>query len=101
MNVVIDKTKAVTAYSSTHRLFTEGQRLAMIAADGDLHRFHPYRWDPDGCWEQTAPRDSATHAMSARAKSPPPATRSERSEVRSSGRPRAQRAGQSEIRGGG
>src|SRR5204863_7923707 len=34
MNLVIDKTKGVTAYSSLHRLYTEAQRLAMIAADG-------------------------------------------------------------------
>ena len=34
MNVVIDQTKGITAYSSTHRLFTETQRLAIIAADG-------------------------------------------------------------------
>ncbi|HZC72945.1 MAG TPA: DUF222 domain-containing protein [Jatrophihabitans sp.] len=34
MNVVIDKTKGITGYSSVQRLFTEAQRLAMIAADG-------------------------------------------------------------------
>jgi hypothetical protein len=34
MNVVIDKTKGITAYSSTARLFPEGARLAMIAHDG-------------------------------------------------------------------
>jgi hypothetical protein len=34
MNVVIDKTKGVTAYSPLRRLFTEQQRLAMIALDG-------------------------------------------------------------------
>ncbi|WP_375499498.1 DUF222 domain-containing protein [uncultured Jatrophihabitans sp.] len=31
---VLDSVKGITAYSSTHRLFTEGQRLAMIARDG-------------------------------------------------------------------
>jgi hypothetical protein len=30
---LLSKTKAVTAYSSTQRIFTEGQRLAMIARD--------------------------------------------------------------------
>ena len=34
MNVVIDKTQGITAYSSTARLFPEGARLAMIALDG-------------------------------------------------------------------
>jgi hypothetical protein len=34
MNVVIDKTKGITAYSSIQRFHTESQRLAMIAADG-------------------------------------------------------------------
>jgi hypothetical protein len=34
MNVVIDKTKGITAYSSTARLFPENARLAMIAHDG-------------------------------------------------------------------
>ena len=34
MNVVIDKTKGITAYSSTARLFPEGARLSMIAHDG-------------------------------------------------------------------
>jgi hypothetical protein len=34
MNTVIDKTKGVTAYSSTGRLFPEGARLAMFAFDG-------------------------------------------------------------------
>ena len=34
MNVVIDKTKGIAAYSSTARLFPEGARLAMIAHDG-------------------------------------------------------------------
>ena len=34
MNVVIDKTQAITAYSSTARLFTEAQRLALAALDG-------------------------------------------------------------------
>ncbi len=34
MNVVIDRTQGVTAYSSIQRLFTEQQRLAMIATDG-------------------------------------------------------------------
>ena len=34
MNVVIDKTKGITAYSSTARLFTETQRLALAALDG-------------------------------------------------------------------
>jgi hypothetical protein len=31
--VVLDRAKRVLAYSSTHRIFTEGQRLAMIARD--------------------------------------------------------------------
>ena len=30
---LLDKTKAVTAYSSVHRIFTEPQRLAIIARD--------------------------------------------------------------------
>jgi hypothetical protein len=34
MNVVIDKTKGITAYSNTHRLYTETQRLAIAALDG-------------------------------------------------------------------
>ncbi|HZC53582.1 MAG TPA: DUF222 domain-containing protein [Mycobacterium sp.] len=34
MNVVLDHTHKVTAYSSIHRLFTEAQRLAMFATDG-------------------------------------------------------------------
>jgi hypothetical protein len=34
MNVVIDRTKGITAYSSLQRCFGEAQRLAMIAADG-------------------------------------------------------------------
>jgi hypothetical protein len=34
MNVVIDKTKGITAYSSTARLFSETQRLARAAVDG-------------------------------------------------------------------
>jgi hypothetical protein len=34
MNVVIDKTQGITAYSSTARLFPENARLAMIAHDG-------------------------------------------------------------------
>ncbi len=34
MNVVIDKTKGITAYSSTARLHTERQRLARAAVDG-------------------------------------------------------------------
>jgi hypothetical protein len=34
MNVVIDKTKGITAYSDTARLFTENQRLARAAIDG-------------------------------------------------------------------
>jgi hypothetical protein len=34
MGVVIDRIKGVTAYSSIHRLHTEAQRLAIIAADG-------------------------------------------------------------------
>ncbi len=34
MAVVLDKTQAITAYSSIHRLFTETQRLAMAARDG-------------------------------------------------------------------
>jgi hypothetical protein len=34
MNLVIDKTKAITAYSSLHRLFYETQRLALAAVDG-------------------------------------------------------------------
>ena len=34
MNVVIDKTRGITAYSTTARLFTETQRLALAALDG-------------------------------------------------------------------
>jgi hypothetical protein len=34
VNVVLDKTKGITAYSSLHRLFTEQQRLALAAVDG-------------------------------------------------------------------
>lgn len=34
MNVVLNKTKAITSYSSLHRLATEQQRLAIFAADG-------------------------------------------------------------------
>jgi hypothetical protein len=34
MNVVIDKTQGITAYSSLQRLFTEQQRLALLAVDG-------------------------------------------------------------------
>lgn len=34
MNVVIDKNQGITAYSSVQRLFTEQQRLAILAADG-------------------------------------------------------------------
>ena len=34
MNVVIDKTKGITAYSSLQRLHTEQQRLALAAVDG-------------------------------------------------------------------
>jgi hypothetical protein len=34
MNVVIDKTKGITAYSSLQRLFTEQQRLVLAAIDG-------------------------------------------------------------------
>jgi hypothetical protein len=34
MNVVIDKTKGITAYSTTARLHTEAQRLARAAIDG-------------------------------------------------------------------
>jgi hypothetical protein len=34
MNVVIDRTKGITAYSSTARLFSETQRLARAAVDG-------------------------------------------------------------------
>jgi hypothetical protein len=34
MNVVIDKTRGITAYSSTARLHTEAQRLARAALDG-------------------------------------------------------------------
>jgi hypothetical protein len=34
MAVVIDRVKGITAYSSTHRLFSEAQRLAMRARDG-------------------------------------------------------------------
>jgi hypothetical protein len=34
MAVVIDKIKGITAYSSSQRLFTEGQRLARAAIDG-------------------------------------------------------------------
>jgi len=33
MPVVLDKTRQITEYGSTHRIFTEGQRLAMIARD--------------------------------------------------------------------
>ncbi len=33
MPVVLTKTKEITAYGDTHRIFTEGQRLAMIARD--------------------------------------------------------------------
>jgi hypothetical protein len=32
--VVVDRLKGITAYSSTHRLFTEQQRLALGAVDG-------------------------------------------------------------------
>ena len=34
MNLVIDKTRGITGYSSTARLFTENQRLARAALDG-------------------------------------------------------------------
>jgi hypothetical protein len=34
MITALNSLKAVVAYSSTHRLFTEGQRLALIARDG-------------------------------------------------------------------
>jgi hypothetical protein len=34
MNVVIDKTKGITAYSDTARLYSQNQRLAMAAVDG-------------------------------------------------------------------
>jgi hypothetical protein len=34
MNVVIDKSQGIIAYSSTARLFPEGARLAMVAHDG-------------------------------------------------------------------
>jgi hypothetical protein len=34
MNVVLDKTKGITAYSSLQRLHTEQQRLALAAVDG-------------------------------------------------------------------
>jgi hypothetical protein len=34
MNVVLDRTKGITAYSSIQRLFTEAQRLALAAVDG-------------------------------------------------------------------
>jgi hypothetical protein len=33
MPVVLDKTRQITEYRPTHRIFTEGQRLAMIARD--------------------------------------------------------------------
>ena len=33
MPVVLGKTRQITEYGSTHRIFTEGQRLAMIARD--------------------------------------------------------------------
>jgi hypothetical protein len=33
MPVVLTKTREITAYGDTHRIFTEGQRLAMIARD--------------------------------------------------------------------
>ncbi|PZS19601.1 MAG: hypothetical protein DLM57_03735 [Pseudonocardiales bacterium] len=33
MPVVLGKTREITAYGTTHRIFTEGQRLAMIARD--------------------------------------------------------------------
>ena len=32
--MVLDKIKGITGYSSSHRLFTEGQRLALHALDG-------------------------------------------------------------------
>jgi hypothetical protein len=34
MNVVIDKTHAITAHSGLHRLYTETQRLTLAALDG-------------------------------------------------------------------
>jgi hypothetical protein len=33
MPVVLTKTREITAYGDTHRIFTEAQRLAMIARD--------------------------------------------------------------------
>ena len=33
MPVVLGKTRQITEYGTTHRIFTEGQRLAMIARD--------------------------------------------------------------------
>jgi hypothetical protein len=90
MNVVLDKTKGITAYSSTARLFPEGARLAMIAADG-------------GCSFPNCPAPPAwceidCNAMSARAKSPPPrdrralADRAGRRDLRSDERPQAFRS---------
>jgi hypothetical protein len=32
--VIFDKTRRVESYGASHRIFTEGQRLAMIARDG-------------------------------------------------------------------
>jgi hypothetical protein len=44
MNVVVDKTKGITAYSSTARLFSENQRLVRAAVDGGC-TFPPGRLD--------------------------------------------------------
>ncbi|MDT7636365.1 MAG: hypothetical protein QOC83_653 [Pseudonocardiales bacterium] len=61
MNVVIDKTHGITAYSSTARLFSENQRLAMAAVDGGCTFPHcpaPPGWcEADHCtdWAQGGP----------------------------------------------
>ncbi len=47
---VLNSLNAVTAYSSTHRLFTEGQRLALVARDGGCS--FPGCTAPPG-WTQT------------------------------------------------
>jgi hypothetical protein len=49
MNLVIDQTKAITAYSSTARLFTEAQRLALATLDGGCT--FPNCPAPPGCCE--------------------------------------------------
>jgi hypothetical protein len=48
MNVVIDRTRGITAYSSTARLFPEGARLAMFAFDGGC-TFPQCNAEPAGC----------------------------------------------------